>query len=95
MPSFGQSTPAGHSIREHLTAFVYISRAEKSFPYKEMRALLDRSRINNEKHDVTSCLIYWQEAVFIQYIEEPDDTARQLMKNISLDSNHRILVTTN
>ena len=73
-----------------LFQLIYVSAASDDFDPKEFPAILEKSRENNSKLDISGLLIF-HEASFIQVLEGPKSDVQQLMTKIKLDSRHKNL----
>ena len=67
---------------------VYVSSATHLFTEQELVDLLEVSRVNNAKLDVTGMLLY-KEGNFMQFLEGPKDKVCALYEKIRLDPRHR------
>lgn len=70
----------------------YVSTAKSPFSEEQLLALLEKSRENNAKFDITGMLLY-RSGNFMQAIEGPADAARQLYSNIRRDPTHHNIIT--
>jgi hypothetical protein len=71
-----------------MVSLVYISSAVQLFSPAALLALLEQSRVNNARVEVTGMLLY-KEGSFIQLIEGEDCAVEDLFRIISLDPRHR------
>ena len=71
---------------------VYASSATKPFNEQELIELLNVSRRNNEKAEITGMLLY-RDGNFMQYLEGPKENVLTSMTRISNDSRHHGIIT--
>jgi len=71
---------------------VYVSSAVRLMTDEELLELLEMSRRNNERLEVTGLLLY-QDGNFMQLIEGPDRAVVELQQRIELDPRHRQIIT--
>ena len=71
-----------------MVSLVYISSAVQLFSPAALLALLEQSRVNNARVEVTGMLLY-KEGSFIQLIEGEECAVEELFRIISLDPRHR------
>lgn len=67
---------------------IYISTATKGLTKAEIENLLENSRKNNSKADITGMLIY-RDGNFIQLLEGEENAVKELFITIQKDSRHR------
>jgi hypothetical protein len=70
-----------------LFSAVYASVATREFSRDQLDDLLRQSRRNNDASDVTGMLLY-REGRFIQVLEGPEKTVRNLLAVIKADTRH-------
>jgi acylphosphatase len=70
-----------------MISLVYISAARKLFSDQELVALLEKSRANNQRLDLTGMLLY-KDGNFMQVLEGPDEAVAQLYRTIEQDPRH-------
>jgi hypothetical protein len=70
---------------------VYVSSAVELFSEQELTALLDESRKNNSKLDITGMLLY-KDGNFMQFLEGPKEAVLALVEKIKLDPRHRGMI---
>lgn len=70
-----------------LLSVVYASVATEPFSDERLAALLTSSREANARADVTGMLLH-REGRFIQFLEGPERTVRELMARIAQDRRH-------
>lgn len=70
---------------------IYISTAAELLTDPELLELLDVSRKNNEKNNITGVLLY-SEGTFIQLIEGPENDLENTYNAILNDSRHRNII---
>lgn len=75
-----------------MRTITYVSTAKKLFTEDELLTLLEKSRDNNEKFGITGMLLY-ASGNFIQTIEGPEESIRQLYNNIRNDVSHQNVLT--
>lgn len=71
-----------------MLSIVYASSAATTFTEEELHDLLETSRVNNAKLDITGMLLY-KDGNFIQAIEGPEEAVRSLYAKIAQDSRHK------
>lgn len=71
---------------------VYVSVSDHPMTDEELRALLEESRENNAKLNVTGMLLY-RDGFFIQALEGEEQAVRELYDAIRDDGRHRNIVT--
>lgn len=74
-----------------LHQLTYISTARTSLILSDVEGILEVSRANNSRHQVTGLLIFDGKR-FLQALEGPLDTVEATFARIALDSRHRGLV---
>ena len=57
------------------------------FDEKNINNILEISKINNKKHNLTGCLVYRQD-LYLQYLEGPDENLEITYKRILNDKRH-------
>ena len=57
------------------------------FDAKNINSILEISKINNKKHNLTGCLVYRQD-LYLQYLEGPDENLEITYKRILNDKRH-------
>ncbi|MDB4882879.1 MAG: hypothetical protein JWL95_1645 [Gemmatimonadetes bacterium] len=65
----------------------YVSDARRPFSQKELLALLETSRANNARSDVTGILLH-AGGNFLQALEGAEVDVRRILKHIELDPRH-------
>ena len=75
-----------------MRAITYVSSAKELFSERALLDLLEVSRANNARFNITGLLLY-KGGSFIQVIEGPDDAISQLYKNICADKSHHNVIT--
>lgn len=70
----------------------YVSTANHLFSQEELEALLEKSRENNARFDITGLLLY-HNGNFIQTIEGPHKAITRLYSNICRDRTHHNVIT--
>lgn len=75
-----------------MKSITYVSSATRLLTPPELMALLEQSRENNVKHDVTGMLLY-KGGSFMQVIEGPDDAIDRLYANIKKDIRTHLVIT--
>ncbi len=76
---------------ERLHELAYISAAKVAFAPAELRALLERARLKNQRLGVTGVLVY-AEGSFMQMIEGPEEVVQSLFATIERDPRHHNVV---
>jgi hypothetical protein len=71
-----------------LLSIAYVSAATEEMSDGDIAAILEQSRRNNRRDDLTGALLYHR-GRFIQVLEGPDDTVRERLAVISEDPRHR------
>jgi len=74
-----------------LVSLVYISSGTQDFSPEDIVEILRKSRINNDKRNITGMLLY-KDGNFLQVLEGPEDEIARLMQTIEMDSRHRGLI---
>jgi hypothetical protein len=73
---------------------MYVSTASWTLDNRELAAILDVSRANNRRLDITGLLLFIDQA-FLQILEGPEDAVREIFGRIERDQRHlgiRVLV---
>jgi hypothetical protein len=70
-----------------LTALIYYSTAKINFNDEKLVQLLNQSRENNIKYEITGLLLHCS-GTFMQFIEGPKKNVHDLMDRISQDPRH-------
>lgn len=73
--------------QSNLIQYIYTSHATQDMTDDELSDLLRQSRTNNASKDITGMLVY-ENRIFIQLLEGPEQEVRQLVDKISHDSRH-------
>lgn len=71
---------------------VYASCASSPFTQQQLVELLNQSRTNNEKLDITGILLY-NRGTFIQLLEGDEDKVKALYAKIDKDPRHKLIFT--
>jgi hypothetical protein len=71
---------------------VYASCASSPFTKQQLVDLLNQSRENNEKLDITGILLY-NRGTFIQMLEGDESSVKNLYKKIDKDPRHKLIFT--
>ena len=74
-----------------LIKLIYASAATKLFSPADLRELLRRARLKNERLDITGMLLYHQGS-FLQVLEGPAAAVNPLLETITLDQRHNKLM---
>ncbi len=75
-----------------MLSLVYLSSATRPFSQPELDALLDKSRTNNTRDDISGILVY-RDGDFLQVLEGPEDKVRAAFARINRDDRHnRVMV---
>lgn len=77
--------------KNKLYNLVYVSAASRPFKDSDLLALLEQSRANNAKLEITGMLLF-RDRAFMQALEGPKDTVLQLFDKISRDERHECVV---
>ncbi len=64
---------------------LYVATARVPFSREDLATLLERSRMNNERDDITGMMLY-RDGLFIQALEGPAVPVRNLLGRIKNDS---------
>jgi hypothetical protein len=72
---------------ENLLSTLYASTAVESFDDEMLRSLLEQSRENNARNDLTGMLLY-RGGRFVQVLEGPESVVRALIETIRHDPRH-------
>lgn len=75
-----------------MLSLVYLSSATTHFSDDGLTELLQLSRVNNARLNITGMLLY-NDGNFIQVLEGPDDAVRKLYNKIARDPRHSGLTT--
>ena len=67
---------------------VYVSHAAQAFHEADLLAILNESRANNKKNEITGMLLYLQER-FIQVLEGDEKVVNELYEEIRKDPRHK------
>ena len=67
---------------------VYVSHQTREFSIEDLRNLLQKSRENNNLHNITGLLLF-DRPLFLQVLEGPPDSVEKIMKAIMADKRHR------
>lgn len=70
-----------------MKSLVYISHATRDITEEELVKILNKSRDNNIKRDVTGVLLY-SNKLFIQYIEGEQENIDELLETLAGDDRH-------
>ncbi len=70
-----------------LVHIIYVSTAARHFGAGELKTLLDQSRLNNQRLDITGVLLY-KGGRFYQELEGPNDAVDTLFQKIAQDPRH-------
>lgn len=70
-----------------LYELIYHSTAALNIDVSAVPQILEKSRINNPKNQITGCLIY-HEFEFLQIIEGPEEAVKELYARIEKDPRH-------
>jgi hypothetical protein len=70
---------------------VYVSTAAHPLTEEELLALLETSRRNNARDDITGLLLY-KDGSFMQFLEGPRDAVCELLETIRHDVRHRNMI---
>ena len=70
---------------------VYVSSAAQLFTDDQLEELLEKSRANNRRLDISGMLLY-KDGNFMQFLEGPRDRVIALSKKIQADPRHRGMV---
>jgi hypothetical protein len=74
-----------------MISMTYASSATHPFSEEELKALLKKARANNSRLGITGLLLY-KDGNFMQTVEGPEDSVRELYRKITADPRHgRIL----
>jgi hypothetical protein len=66
---------------------IYCSKATRKFSEDELHAILELARNNNYRDQITGMLAF-DDGVFMQVIEGPDDTIERLLEKLNADLRH-------
>lgn len=70
---------------------IYVSSAVKNFTDDELLELLEISRMNNEKKDLTGMLLY-KDGNFLQILEGEENNVKELYSKLEKDNRHNGLI---
>lgn len=70
---------------------IYISTAKRLLNDHELTEILNVSRTNNEKNNITGVLLY-NEGTFIQFLEGPSDALNATYEAILNDEQHKNVI---
>jgi hypothetical protein len=70
-----------------MRSLVYVSSAVELFTDNELKALLQKSRINNQTANITGMLLY-KDGNFMQYLEGPGEAVDAVMTRVKADPRH-------
>ncbi|MFN3587081.1 MAG: BLUF domain-containing protein [Moraxellaceae bacterium] len=70
-----------------MLSLVYVSAAAQPFSEAELQALLETSRRNNQRDNITGMLLY-RDGDFLQVLEGPEDAVRATYARIGRDRRH-------
>jgi len=70
-----------------LVHLIYVSTATRHFGLEELNAMLDQSRANNQRLDITGVLLY-KGGCFYQELEGPNDAVEAIYQKIAQDPRH-------
>jgi hypothetical protein len=83
------------TLTRRIYYLIYISTAAKLMPEKELHSLLEQSRRNNKRYDLTGMLLYMQarfiaqlDGRFIQVLEGRERDVRKMYDRIRQDERH-------
>lgn len=74
-----------------MISLVYVSSASHDMHDDELKAILEVSRRNNEKRDVTGMLLY-RDGFFIQALEGEEDIVMEVFEKIKHDDRHKNVI---
>lgn len=75
-----------------MLSLVYLSSATVPFSQADLDALLEKSRANNTRDDISGILVY-RDGDFLQVLEGPEDKVRATFARIGRDTRHnRVIV---
>jgi hypothetical protein len=72
---------------DNIIQYIYTSHATQDFSDDELSDLLRHSNANNALKDITGMLVY-ENRIFIQLLEGPEQQIRRLVDTISRDPRH-------
>jgi len=75
-----------------LIQLVYVSSAARLMSRQELFELLDQSRRNNQRQDITGMLLY-KDGNFMQALEGPEEAVNALHAKIQADPRHKGMIT--
>lgn len=76
-----------------LVTMVYFSNARRKFSHQELVELLKKSRVNNQRKDITGMLLY-HDGNFVQALEGPVEAVEGAFAHISTDPRHGDIIAT-
>ena len=79
------------SILKDLVHLSYCSHAQFPVERPDLDLILETSRRNNQRDDITGLLTYSGE-VFVQFLEGPPEAIGRLMGRLQVDSRHRDII---
>lgn len=77
-----------------LISLVYVSYATDDMDSNKLKEILDESRQNNQKNDITGMLLY-RDGYFIQVLEGEETIVLPLFEKIKTDPRHKGVLTVN
>ncbi|WP_281541258.1 BLUF domain-containing protein [Maribacter aestuarii] len=75
-------------------SLIYRSTAKPDFYQMDLRTMMERSRINNKKNNITGCLLHHNNN-FVQLLEGEEKVVRRLFGKIAKDERHKDIVLLN
>lgn len=81
------NTSSTLSDSDHLCCLVYASKATRPFSDQELQALLQKSRFNNARDNISGMLTYVK-GMFFQMLEGPEDKVNLTYQRIMSDPRH-------
>lgn len=79
------------SVPKGLVHLSYCSYAQSPVESTGLDRILEASKRNNRRDDITGLLTYSGE-VFVQFLEGPPELVRQLMGRLQIDPRHRDII---
>lgn len=79
------------SILENIVHLSYCSHTQAPIKQSELDLILEASKRNNKRDDITGLLTYSGE-VFVQFLEGPHDAVHQLMNRLKVDPRHKDII---
>lgn len=67
---------------------IYVSKCSDDFDFNTLPSILEKSRRDNEKKDVSGLLIF-HEGSFIQVLEGPKEAVEEIYQKIEKDDRHK------